>query len=138
MKKIITLTFLLLLLGSAAYCEDEASTGDEWSDIGEMQDAWDGQKIITDDMFEKVIKQRTQKANEKAEKKLKKKLGEPIDPNNSNTINTNTLKTMTQDYPTLLVPKTLIMEQAVIPTGFYRVLAAKNKKCAAKSLSGAR
>lgn len=127
MKKFFILLSVSVFLTSAAYCAEDSSVSDEWSDIGKMQDAWDGQKIITDDMFEKIIKQRTQKANAKAEKRLKKQLGEPIDPNNSTTVNVNTIKKLAQDYPTLLVPKTLISGTSTVPTGFYRVLAAESK-----------
>jgi len=127
MKKLFILFFTLSLISTPAFCAEDGAISDEWSDIGKMQDAWDGQKIITDDLFEKLIKQRTQKANEKAAKRLKKKLGEPIDPNNSTTVNVDTIKNIAQDYPTLLVPKTLLNGASQIPPGFYRVLAAQSK-----------
>lgn len=127
MKKLFILISAIIFLSAQAYCAEDSTTSDEWSDIGKIQDAWDGQKIITDDMFEKIIKQRTQKPKEKAEKRLKKKLGEPIDPNNSTTVNVDTIKNLAQDYPTLLVPKTLLSGEIIIPPGFYRVLAAESK-----------
>lgn len=127
MKKFFILLSASIFLISGAYCAEDSAVSDEWSDIGKMQDAWDGQKIITDDMFEKIIKQRTKKVNEKAEKRLKKKLGEPIDPNNTNSIDIGTIKKVTEDYPTLLVPKTLISGTNTVPAGFYRVLAAESK-----------
>lgn len=92
-----------------------------------MQDAWDGQKIITDDQFEKIIQQRTGKAKEKEEKRFKKKVGEAIVPNNNAETNISTLRQIAQDYPTLLVPTTLLSESTVITPGFYRVLAAETK-----------
>lgn len=127
MKKNFLLACALLFLCSAGCFAEDESFSDEWSDIGKMQDAWDNQKIITDDVFEKVINQRTQKANEKAEKKIKKKLGEPIAPNGSINVNTEIIKNIAQDYPTLLVPKTLLVDEVTIPPGFYRVLAAATK-----------
>lgn len=128
MKKNFLLACSLVFIFSVGCFAEDVASSDEWGDIGKMQDAWDNQKIITDDMFEKVINQRTKKANEKAEKRIKKKLGEPIAQNGSMNVNTEIIKNIAQDYPTLLVPKTLLFEEVTIPPGFYRVLAAETKE----------
>lgn len=128
MKKLFLILFTSFLICTSALAADDSGSSDEWSDIGKMQDAWDGQKIITDEQFEKIIEQRTKKSKEKQEKKFKKKVGEAINPNNINETNLTTLRKLAENYPTLLVPKTIFVKNEVITPGFYRVLAAKTKK----------
>ncbi len=119
--------FLAGCINSSVFAADDAASGDEWSDIGKMQGAWDGQKIITDDQFDKIIEQRTKKSKDKQEKQFKKKVGESIVPQNSEVGNLMTIRQIAEDYPTLLVPKTLISGHVEIAPGFYRVISAKNK-----------
>ena len=130
MNKFLLLPFILTLIlqtvAMPAFCDDIAT--DEWSDIGKMQDAWDGQKIITDDMVNKIIEQRTKKDRQKQEKRFKRKVGEAINPNAYEETNVKAIKKIAEDYPTLLVPKTLLFDEVQIPPGFYRILAAKNKQ----------
>ena len=127
MKKVTTLFLTSIILSSPVFAEDTAPT-DEWSDISEMSGAWDGQKIITDDLFEKVIEQKTKYSKEKQEKKQKKKFGEAIAPVSADMGNLMSLDKMAEDYPTLLVPKTLVFNDTEIPIGFYRVISANTTK----------
>lgn len=134
MKKFLSLILICFLVqaltaqNSALAADEDTSPGDDWSDISKMQGAWDNQKIITDDQFEKVIEQRTAKSKQKQEKKFKKKYGEALVPNNSSETSTlKSIRQVAQEYPTLLVPKTLLYDEVVIPPGFYLVIAAKNK-----------
>ena len=128
MKRLISLLFTGLFFVVSPALSDEVDANDEWTDIGKMQNAWDGQEIITDDQFDKIIEQRTKRSKEKAQKKFKKKFGEAIVPAEQTETNLTTLRKIAEDYPTLLVPKTLSFNEITIPTGFYRVLAAKNKQ----------
>lgn len=128
MKKFLSILFSILIINSLYASAEETTPTDEWSEIGNMQDAWDGQKIITDDQFEKIIEQKTRHSKEKEKKRFRKKVGEAINPNFQTETNMKEIKKMAEDYPTLLVPKALIIDNIVIPTGFYRVLAAKSKQ----------
>lgn len=127
MKKLLATFFTSLFFLNIPANADDSIPTDEWTDIGKMQEAWDGQEMITDDQFDKIIEQRTKRAKEKAEKKFKKKVGEALVPNIQSETNINTLREIAQDYPTLLVPTTLTYENNSIVPGFYRVIAAKSK-----------
>lgn len=127
MKRLFPIFFTCLLFSAIPTIAEESNVTDEWNDIGKAQDAWDGQKIITDDQFDKIIEQRTKKQKEKDEKWFKKKVGEALIPETQSETNITSLRKMAEDYPTLLVPKALSFGETLIPTGFYRILAAKNK-----------
>ena len=130
MKKFLSLmiisSFCLSVAFLPAFSDDIAT--DEWSDIGKMQNAWDGQKIITDDMVDKIIEQRTKKDREKQKKRFKRKVGEAINPNAYEETNVNAIRKIAEDYPTLLVPKTLMVDDVQIPTGFTEFWLRKQKK----------
>ncbi len=127
MKKVLSLAFIFILFTTSTVCADELDAFDDWSDFGKIQDAWNGQQIITDDEFDKVIEQKTRPAKEKAEKKFKKKMGEALIKGEQPQVNVGELKEITQDYPTLLVPTILTYKDTQISPGFYRIIAAKNK-----------
>ena len=127
MKKIFLPIFIFSLITSVVFAAENSASTDEWQDIGKMQDAWDGQKIITDDLFNKIIDMKTKKSRQKEEKRFKRKVGESIAPNPVNEGNTALIKKIAEDFPTLLVPKTLMYDSTQINPGFYRILAAKTK-----------
>ena len=131
MKKFLWLFCIsTILTSSATYCAelDSIDELDEWNNIGKMQDAWNGQQIITDDQFDKVIEQKTKYSKEKAERKFKKKMGEALIKGEQPEVNVGTLKEIAQDYPTLLVPTNLRYGETQISPGFYRIISAKNKE----------
>ena len=128
MKRLLGLICIGILSTTTSVMADDTTFSDDWSDIGKMQNAWDGQKIITDDEFNKVIEQRTKHSKEKADKKFKKKMGEALIKGEQLEVNLRTLKELAQDYPTLLVPTNLIHEKTIIAPGFYRIIAGKNKQ----------
>ena len=128
MKKFIWLFLISTLLTSSAISADDINDIEDWSDFTKVQEAWDNQKIITDDEFDKVIEQKTRASKEKAEKKFKKKMGEALIKGEQPEVNVSKLKEIAQDYPTLLVPTNLTNGTTKISPGFYRIISAKNKK----------
>ena len=128
MKKLLSLICIIILSMQASAIADETAISDDWSEIGNMEHAWDGQKIISDEEFEKVIEQRTKKSKEKADKKFKKKMGEALIKGEHPEVNIGTLKEIAQDYPTLLVPTNITYKDTTIVPGFYRIIAGKNKQ----------
>lgn len=128
MKKILWLICISVLFTASTVCADELDAFDEWNDFGKIQDAWNGQQIITDDQFDKVIEQKTKYSKEKAEKKFKKKMGEALIKGEQPQVNVGALKEIAQDYPTLLVPTNLIHGSTQINPGFYRIIAAKTQQ----------
>lgn len=127
MKKLLWLFCISILLCSSAISADDLDAIDDWSDFNKIQEAWDNQKVVTDDEFEKVIEQKTKASKEKAEKKFKKKYGEALIKGEKPEINIGTLREIAQDYPTLLVPTSLSNTTTHISPGFYRIISAKNK-----------
>ena len=127
MKKILSLICIVLLTQSPISSAEITDNYDDWGDIGNIQDSWDSQEVITDDQFEKVIEQKTKHSKEKAEKKFKKKMGEALIKEEPQ-MNINKLREMAEDYPTLLVPTNIIYKNTQITPGFYRIISAKNKQ----------
>lgn len=87
------------------------------------------QKAVTDQEFNKVLDMFKKKKKKQEDKKKPK--GKPVWENSvpeeqQNGIS-NVLKDIKQDYPTVMLPVTLITPyQTEIPPGYYRVLSAKN------------
>lgn len=128
MKRNLWFLLIFAFLAQTVVCADDLDSIDDWSDIGKIQDAWDGQKIITDEEFDKVIEQKTKHTKEKAEKKFKKKMGEALIKGEQPTINVGKLKEIAEDYPTLLVPTNIVYGKTQITPGFYRIISAKTKE----------
>ena len=129
MKKLLWLFCIsAILTASPAKSEDDLNSIDEWRDISNIQDAWNGQQIITDDQFNKVIEQKTKHSKEKAQKRFKKKMGEALIKGEQPQMNIGELKEIAQDYPTLLVPTNIKYGDIQITPGFYRIIAGKNKQ----------
>ena len=87
------------------------------------------QQSVTNQEFDKVIN--FLKRNKKKKDDKKRPKGNPVWENNapeeSQQSISNVLNTEKQDYPTVMVPVTLITPIGTeIPPGFYRMLSAKN------------
>ena len=132
MKKLLSLLFsALLVLQFSGVCYAEISD-DFWDEPMKIDDAAKNQqKSVTNQEFEKVMQFFERKKKKKEEKNKPK--GNPLWQNNvenedaqSNDIS-DALKDIKDDYPTAMLPVTLITpEQSEIPPGYYRILSAKN------------
>ena len=129
MKKIFALLITISLLNIANI--SLADDADFWDEPIKIDTAAKNQeKAITDQEFEKVLKIFERKKKKKEDKKKPK--GNPVwessNPEQQNSIST-VLKTTKDDYPTVMIPVTLITPQMTeIPPGFYRMLSAKNNE----------
>ena len=127
MKKLTTsLLIFLSMLFSPAFADDT----DFWDEPLKVDtEAKNQQKSVTNQEFEKVLNF-LQKNKKKKEDKKKPK-GNPVwqnsAPEEEQKSISNILNTAKQDYPTVMVPITLVtpMETEITP-GFYRMLSAKN------------
>lgn len=121
MKKILAVfLFVYLLSILPAFCDD-LGLGDYTQSI---ENAWYGQKPITDEQFEKTVKGLQDKKNSKKIKKQKKqgqslyKEEQDVDPF-SQTMN---------EMPLLLLPVNLLnADESEIPVGHYSVVGKKVK-----------
>ena len=103
-----------------------ADDGDFWDEPMKIDEAAKSQqKAVTDQEFEKVLKMFKKKTKDK-----KKPQGQPIGPQlqeNQTPPDANAFKVTYESYPTVMIPVTLITDNATeIPPGYYRILSVKN------------
>ena len=128
MKRFVVLLSILFtpILSLPAFAEDD----DFWDEpIKIDSDAKNQQKSVTDQEFEKVMKFFEKKKKKKEEKNKPK--GTPIGPQIQDgqvPADSNSFKVTYEDYPTVMIPVTLITEDAKeIPPGYYRILSVKKE-----------
>lgn len=126
MKRILSLTFSICLATlSLPVLADE---GDFWDEPMKIDsEAKNQQKAVTDQEFEKVMNFFEKKKKKKEEKNKPK--GAPIGPQMQENIqpaDANSFKVTYEEYPTIMIPVTLInYDYNEITPGFYRILSAK-------------
>lgn len=126
MKRILSLTFLICLATlSLPVLADE---GDFWDEPMKIDsEAKNQQKAVTDQEFEKVMNFFEKKKKKKEEKNKPK--GAPIGPQMQENIqpaDANSFKVTYEEYPTIMIPVTLInYDYNEITPGFYRILSVK-------------
>lgn len=106
---------------------------DEWSDFGNIDRAWDGQKSITNQEFEQAIDVLEGKKKQKEEKQRKKRVKKLSGGGNSLHSDLHTDKNITPldvlgkvDEGMLLnVPVNLIIDENPIEKGYYKVFAER-------------
>ena len=124
---------MLLLL--AIFCLINPAFSDEWDDFSGLDRAWDGQKPITNQEFEKAIdtlQQKQTKKEAKARKKLIKKIGgggtslhNELNPDKDITEITPLNKK--HDGQLLNIPVNIIINETSLDKGFYNVFGEKEK-----------
>lgn len=126
MKRILSLTFFICLatLSLPVLADD----GDFWDEPMKIDsEAKNQQKAVTDQEFEKVMNFFEKKKKKKEEKNKPK--GAPIGPQMQENIqpaDANSFKVTYEEYPTIMIPVTLInYDYNEITPGFYRILSAK-------------
>lgn len=125
MKKfLILLMFFVLIHSMPAMADDDAGyggIGDSMKDTGTMENAFNGQKQITDEEFQKTLDKIKAKQNKGKNKKFK---GKSFNEDTSGThIDETAAKTTI-----LSVPLTLINgDGAEIPVGHYKIVGTKEK-----------
>lgn len=91
-------------------------------------DAKSQQKAVTDQEFNKILDFFNKKKKKKEEKKKPKgtPIGSQIPEGQEPQIDNNVIKTTYEDYPTVMIPVTLLApDGAEIPPGYYRILSVK-------------
>lgn len=116
----ICLLLLFILLSPLAYADEV-----NWDSIGNPDNAWDGQKPITNKEYDEVIKALEEKKQARTKKKKKFK-GENL--NKDSTENNDMLTNIESAIPLLnLTVKAVIGGEVLIP-GHYKVVAEKKGK----------
>lgn len=118
MKKYIVLITTLIITIIPAY---SASSDSNWSEFGDLERAWDGQKPVTNQEFEKVMEHlEAPKKKKEARKKLKGDSHNQFDAGQE-------LLNIEENNALLNIPVGLMNEEYRIMPGHYKVTANKNK-----------
>lgn len=130
MKKILLVFIVLMCMISIPVKAD-----DGWDDFGDIDRAWDGQKSITNQEFEKAIDTLEGKKKQKDEKKRKKMIkkvsggGQSLHPemDANSEIQALTPTKKNEDGLLLNIPVSLIIDDIPLEKGFYKVIAEKDE-----------
>lgn len=116
-KKLLCLLFCIFLLPYLAFTEEV-----DWGSIGNPDNAWDGQKQITNKEYEEVVKALEERKNKG--KKKKKFKGQNL----NNSSDSDMLTNIENAIPLLnLTVKTIVGDNILIP-GHYKIVAQKKGK----------
>lgn len=126
-KKIFVLTLMSFILFSPCAMAD-----DDWSDYDNIDNAWDGQKTITNKQFEETMnalqakkKQKEAKQREKAIKKFKgSSLTPQMDAHNDNMVNEQPQENLDESQ-LINIPVDFIVNGQTVDRGYYKVLGEK-------------
>lgn len=124
MKKFICILFIISFCANVLPCCAEDDFWDEPMKIDSA--AKSQQKAVTDQEFNKVIEMFTKKKKKKEEKNKPK--GAPIGPQiqeGAQPPDANAFKVTYEEYPTVMIPVTLLSGDSEIPPGYYRILSVK-------------
>ena len=126
-KRILVILISVLFIGSGL-----TYAGDDWSDFSSVDNAWDGQKTITNKQFEETMDALQAKAKRKEAKKkekvLKKFKGSSLipemDAHNEDMINEQPDETVAQ-FQLINIPVDFIANNQVVERGYYKVEGEK-------------
>lgn len=126
-KKIIWFILICLLFSPTVFAE-----GDSWSDFNNVDNAWDGQKTITNKQFEETMdalqaksKKKEAKKREKAIKKVKgSSLTPELDAHNDDMINEQPDETL-DTVEIVNIPVNFYANGKIIESGYYKILGQK-------------
>ena len=126
-KRILIILISVLFIGSGL-----TYAGDDWSDFSSVDNAWDGQKTITNKQFEETMdalqaksKRKEAKKKEKVLKKFKgSSLTPEMDAHNEDMINEQPDETVAQ-FQLINIPVDFIANNQVVERGYYKVEGEK-------------
>ena len=64
LKKLICLTSILMIFTSVTFA-DEFDSGSDWATLSRVENAWDGQKMIKNEDYDKVVNELEKRKNAK-------------------------------------------------------------------------
>ena len=127
MKKVFCLILFCIMLTPLT-----ALSGEDWSDYDNIDNAWDGQKTITNKQFEDTMnaiqakkKQKEAKQREKAIKKVKgNSLIPQMDAHNENMVNEQPQENQ-EECQLINIPVDFLVDGKIIDRGFYKVIGER-------------
>ena len=126
MKRVLVVLFSLFVLSMSVV------VADEWSDFNSVDNAWDGQKSITNKQFEETMdalqaksKKKEAKQREKAIRKVKgSSLIPQMDAHNDEIINEQPDETLSE-IQLINIPVDFVVDGQLIERGYYKVEGEK-------------
>ena len=128
-EKFLSLIIALFLIIPVAFA-------DAWDDLSNIDNAWDGQKTITNQEFEQVMDALEEKDNQKKEKKRKKlikrvsgggtSLHEDLGPN-TEIKDFDKITSKREEGILVNVPVNIIIDNNILDKGFYKVIGERDK-----------
>ena len=123
---------LIILLSLFIFLPINAIAGDDWSDYNSVDNAWDGQKTITNKQFEETMdalqarsKKKEQKKREKAIRKVKgSSLIPQMDAHNEDMFNEQPDEAL-EETQIINIPVDFISNGEVVERGYYKVVGEK-------------
>ncbi len=123
MRNKLTCLLSILMIFSSAVFADEISSGKDWSTLSEMENAWDGQKIIKNSEYEAIVKELEKRKNAK-KIRAEKKAGQML-MKGSGGSESDFLSKFDEQYPLLNLTIPLKVGEVEIPVGHYKVVGTK-------------
>lgn len=123
---------LVIILSVFVFCSATSFAGDDWSDFSSVDNAWDGQKTITNKQFEETMdalqaksKRKEAKKREKAIRKFKgSSLTPEMDPHNEEIVNEQPDETI-DETRLINIPVDFIVNNQLVERGYYKVEGEK-------------
>lgn len=122
-NKLLCLLSIFMIFSSLAFADEVSGTSASWSDISGAENAWDGQKMITNKEYEQVVKALEEKKNAK-KIRAQKKAGDPLMKSGNGEM--DFLSNFQEQYPLLNLTVPVVTPSGEIPVGHYKVVGTKN------------
>jgi len=128
MRKKLLLLLIALIIATPVLAEEV-----DWSSYDKIDNAWDGQKIITNKQFEETLNALKEKQNKKKnklqEKAIRKFKGNSLDTNldvHKNNMSTQTPSSETDDCQLINIPVDIVLSNGqAIEKGYYKIIGEK-------------
>lgn len=123
MLKKLTCLFSILMIFSSAVRADDFGGGQDWASLSQMENAWDGQKMIKNSEYDAIVNELEKRKNAK-KIKANKKAGEML-MKNTEVTEADMLAKFDEQYPLLNLTVPLKIGDKEIPVGHYKVVGVK-------------
>ena len=122
-NKIICLLFISMIFFFSVFSDDLDVTK-SWSELSNVENAWDGQKMITEKEYKKVIDALEKRKNAK-KIRAEKKAGNPLMKPSEDGSEADFLTKYQEQYPLLNLSVPVQTPSGIVPVGHYKVIGTK-------------
>ena len=103
---------------------DEFDSGSDWATLSRVENAWDGQKMIKNEDYDKVVEELEKRKNAK-KIRANKKAGQAL-MKDANGTEMDFLSKFEEQYPLLNLTVPLRIGEKDVPVGHYKVVGVKD------------